>query len=139
MGVLEDAIREHLELRRKHGASDDEVRRQEDDALGPARRETPAAEVGDGAEPEPGAETVLLAPEEASPGADGPEPADEVLPVEETAVEAVEAVPADTEAESAEPSDDAVPSAENPDFAEDEPAQDRLSFDERPRRELDFD
>ena len=40
MGGLEDAIREHLDLKRRHGASDEEVRRQEAEALGPARRET---------------------------------------------------------------------------------------------------
>jgi hypothetical protein len=34
MGTLDDAIREHLELKRQHGASDDEVKRQEDEALG---------------------------------------------------------------------------------------------------------
>ena len=43
MGVLDDAIREHLELKRRHGASDDEIARKEAEALGPARR-GPAAE-----------------------------------------------------------------------------------------------
>ena len=38
MGVLDDAIREHLELKRKHGASDDEIARAEEEALTPARR-----------------------------------------------------------------------------------------------------
>ena len=38
MGVLEDAIREHLELKRRHGASDEELEEQEVEALGPARR-----------------------------------------------------------------------------------------------------
>ena len=36
MGILDDAIREHLELKRRHGASDDEIRRQEDEAFGHA-------------------------------------------------------------------------------------------------------
>jgi hypothetical protein len=40
MSVLEDAIREHLELKRRHGAADEELRRQEAEALGPARRQT---------------------------------------------------------------------------------------------------
>lgn len=44
MGVLEDAIREHLDLKRKHGASDEELNRQEADALGPARRDVPEGE-----------------------------------------------------------------------------------------------
>lgn len=39
MGVLDDAIREHLDLKRRHGASDDEIARAEAEALGPARRE----------------------------------------------------------------------------------------------------
>ena|SRR5215218_2703 len=38
MGLLDDAIREHLDLKRRHGASEAELRRQEDEALGPARR-----------------------------------------------------------------------------------------------------
>jgi hypothetical protein len=38
MGVLDDAIREHLELKRRHGVPDEELQRQEEEALGPARR-----------------------------------------------------------------------------------------------------
>jgi hypothetical protein len=44
MGVLDDAIREHLELKRRHGAAEEDVRRQADEALGPARREVAPAE-----------------------------------------------------------------------------------------------
>jgi hypothetical protein len=44
MGVLDDAIREHLELKRRHGASDDEIARKEAEALGPARRGSAPAE-----------------------------------------------------------------------------------------------
>ena len=40
MGLLDDAIREHLELKRRHGADPDEVSRQEREALGaPVRGE----------------------------------------------------------------------------------------------------
>jgi len=44
MGILDDAIKEHLELKRSHGASDDEIRRQEAEAFGAAKAqaETPA-------------------------------------------------------------------------------------------------
>ena len=35
MGLLEDAIREHLELRRRHGADPSEVLGKEQEALGP--------------------------------------------------------------------------------------------------------
>jgi hypothetical protein len=42
MGLLDDAIREHLELQRRRGADPTEVARAEQEALGPVRRE-PAA------------------------------------------------------------------------------------------------
>jgi hypothetical protein len=38
MGLLDDAIREHLELKRQRGADDDEVSRLEREALGPVVR-----------------------------------------------------------------------------------------------------
>ena len=38
MGLLDDAIREHLELKRKQGAADEEIRRQQEEALGPVQR-----------------------------------------------------------------------------------------------------
>jgi hypothetical protein len=41
MGALDDAIREHLELKRRHGASEDEIQQAEAEALGPARRSVP--------------------------------------------------------------------------------------------------
>ena len=51
MGLLDEAIRQHLELKRQHGASDEEVQMQEQEALGPVRREpTPAAIAPDDAE-----------------------------------------------------------------------------------------
>ncbi len=54
MGLLDDAIREHLELKRLHGADASEVARQEHEALGPVRREDIAM---------PDAEPVAPAPE----------------------------------------------------------------------------
>jgi hypothetical protein len=48
MGILDDAIREHLELKRRHGVPEEELLRQEEEALGPARREVAPAEVHDG-------------------------------------------------------------------------------------------
>ena len=38
MGLLDDAIREHLDLKRRHGADPTEVERAEREALGPVRR-----------------------------------------------------------------------------------------------------
>jgi hypothetical protein len=38
MGILDEAIREHLELKRAHGADDSELKQLEDDAFGPPQR-----------------------------------------------------------------------------------------------------
>jgi hypothetical protein len=49
MGLLDDAIREHLDLKRRRGADPAEVERAEHEALGPVRRNR---DPGDVAEPE---------------------------------------------------------------------------------------
>ncbi|MCW2986339.1 MAG: hypothetical protein JWR63_3909 [Conexibacter sp.] len=41
MGLLDDAIREHLDLKRRRGADPSEIAREEADALGPVRRDAP--------------------------------------------------------------------------------------------------
>ena len=69
MGLLDDAIREHLELKRKHGAAEEELLRQETEALGPARRDFTA-------EPAAAAEPATAAPSETAPP-DGLEPVSE--------------------------------------------------------------
>jgi hypothetical protein len=51
MGLLDDAIREHLELKRRHGADPQEVLRQEDEALGPIGGQEPHDEDEDEREP----------------------------------------------------------------------------------------
>jgi hypothetical protein len=38
MGILDDAIKEHLDLKRQHGAAEDELKRLEDEAFGAAER-----------------------------------------------------------------------------------------------------
>jgi hypothetical protein len=38
MGILDDAIKEHLELKRRHGADDSELKQLEDEAFGAAER-----------------------------------------------------------------------------------------------------
>jgi hypothetical protein len=43
MGALDEAIREHLELKRQHGAGDNELRELEDQAFGPPARPGDAA------------------------------------------------------------------------------------------------
>jgi hypothetical protein len=51
MGLLDDAIREHLDLKRRRGADPGEVERDEREALGPVRR-VQAPENGEAADPE---------------------------------------------------------------------------------------
>src|SRR4029453_14597053 len=76
MGILDEAIREHLELKRQHGAGDNELRELEDQAFGPPARpgEPAVAEQPGGLESE--APTGLAAlqeiptPVEPSSGAD---------------------------------------------------------------------
>ena len=55
MGILDDAIREHLDLKRRRGADPAEVERAEREALGPVRRnrepvEAPESEAPDAAD-----------------------------------------------------------------------------------------
>ncbi len=50
MGLLDDAIREHMELKRLRGADPDVVAQQEHDALGPVLREEAADQVEGGGE-----------------------------------------------------------------------------------------
>jgi hypothetical protein len=47
MGLLDDAIREHLEFKRRRGADPNEVARQEGEVFGPARHEREVGQAGD--------------------------------------------------------------------------------------------
>jgi hypothetical protein len=68
MGLLDDAIREHLELKRRHGADPSEVERQEQEALGPARRAAaPLADPDADAEVDTGAVSVDTLDDEEEP------------------------------------------------------------------------
>lgn len=51
MGLLDDAIREHLDLKRRRGADPTEVARLEQEALGPVRRDPAPAEAAAAEEP----------------------------------------------------------------------------------------
>ena len=113
MGVLEDAIREHLDLKRKHGASDEELNEQEAEALGPARRDLPegeaeAVDAGHDEAAEPATGTAVAEAEHAEP-----KPAAEPAEVEAE----VEAPPAEDE---------------DPDFGAEAP-------EKKSPRDLDFD
>ena len=81
MGQLDEAIRAHLELKRKHGASEEELQAEEQEALGPVRRDAPvvepeATDEADEAEEGP---VDLYAPE-AEPAELGDEPLEELPP-----------------------------------------------------------
>jgi hypothetical protein len=67
MGLLDDAIREHLELKRKHGADPEDVARQEREALGPGQRNEfaqPDAAPADVATPAEEPATTIMPPDE---------------------------------------------------------------------------
>jgi hypothetical protein len=150
MGMLDDAIREHLELKKRSGAPDEEVQRLETEAFGPPRsaavpppEEAPPAPVEEeGAPPEPVAEVPAEAPpiepapaldpipEPVPPPAVEPEAWLEDEPDEVPATEALEHPPAAEEEDVLE---------ETPDFLQETPEHDRLWFEQKPPRDFDFD
>lgn len=80
MGILDEAIREHLELKRQHGARESEIKQMEDEAFGPPSRpgdpefgdseeaaERPEAEGGDGADATAVIGSAGSRPEDAGP------------------------------------------------------------------------
>ena len=107
MSLLDDAIRQHLDLKRKHGASEDEVRELEDQAFGAAERPgdeggSPAADVFDEAAEAP---TQFLG--EAAAGTAAPPDAGAEL--EETSFLETEPAPETAEAEAGEPVGEIAP------------------------------
>ena len=162
MGLLDDAIREHLELKRRRGADPNEIARQEDEALGDPRR-------GEFAQPAQEPEPVLTP--ESEPVAEAPEyepepvaeaaPPGPPAPDEEPWLEdddrpdpvlhqpTAEFTPPDVEPEpDAEPEivrpDEEPPTDEDvleetPDFLQETPEHDRLWFEQKPPRDFDFD
>jgi hypothetical protein len=152
MGVLDDAIREHLELKRQHGAPEEELRRQEEEALGPVRREVAAAEEteasGDGETPAELPATAAegngepagpgLAPfdgeapsQQVEPHLDDPEPepfAEEAAPAVGQPAEPIEPLPDPEEPEgAAEPEPDWLESPPEP--TEDRPPEGSRRFE----------
>ena len=80
MGIFDEAIREHLELKRQHGAADTELQQLEDEAFGPPARPGETAVV----EPEAADEapTTLQPAEGEAPGEEPPEPEPPAEPAE---------------------------------------------------------
>ena len=163
MGILDDAIREHLELKRRHGVAEDELQRQEDEALGPARRDVAqqhedteaapgqAATAGDA--PPAAEEAPVEPPQEPVAEADHePDPhhaLGETQPHGFEAIEDEEAEPFDHDpddedvvvSEGEDEGEDAEEDVleDTPDFLQETPEHDRLWFEQKPPRDLDFD
>ena len=87
MGLLDDAIREHLQLKRQHGADPNEIERQEREALGAPRQAEfaatpeegggePSAAAAEAPEPEAVAEPEPAAEEPDEPVSEASEPVD---------------------------------------------------------------
>jgi hypothetical protein len=153
MGLLDDAIREHLELKRRRGADLDEIARQEDEALGDPRSGEFAQPGGEAPEEELAPED--LAPEEEPPAAVvyEPEPESEPEPpareeqpwLDDDRTDPVSAQPAaaspppDLEPEPAPADGEEDVLEETPDFLQETPEHDRLWFEQKPPRDFDFD
>ena len=161
--MLDDAIREHLELKRRHGADPQEVARQEDEALGPpAGRDPDDDEHSDELEaPEIHEDQLALvdeppAPYEPPAGEPELEHEPELPPVGEEAAEepafdvqqqtvefslqereAAEEHPADAQ-DPEEPEEPADELEETPEFLQETPEHDRLWFEQKPPRDFDF-
>jgi hypothetical protein len=144
MGVLDDAIREHLELKRLHGASDEEVAQEEAEALGPARRDFPAQPASEEAvadeSAEPAAE-VQIAEEQIAEEPPPPEPEPEQEPEPEPRHPTPDTRDPQSEQqpeEQQERSDEDV-LEDTPEFLQDAPEHDRLWFEQKPPRDFDFE
>ena len=165
MGLLDEAIREHLELKRRRGADPGEIARQESEAFGPVVREAVAAAApapgnGGAALAEPAGavpfETQVEPPEATVPEAEPlPDPEPDPLPDPEplaepeaahqrTAEFAAEDFAAATRREPLDDEDAVVDDEEHdeleetPEFLQETPEHDRLWFEQKPPRDFDF-
>src|SRR6266545_3463549 len=136
MGILDDAIREHLDLKRKHGARDSEISEIEDEALGSGDRPDPfvAGELF-GEVSSPGASTPKAPEQELGPPTAPPAGLGEPSPAEEpTAL--VEPPAARPEPPPPAPPEPPRPAPPEPSFPEPPPAEpappDRPSASEPP-------
>jgi hypothetical protein len=160
MGTLDDAIREHLELKREKGASDEEIEQKEAEAFGrgaaapPPPQEAPPADLPPAPPPET-FEDELAEPDEVLPreslqpnGTMPPGKSESELRSDELALGEpgfVEPAPAPAdepperwveEAEEDAPAEDLL--EETPDFLEETPEHDRLWFEQKPPKDFDF-
>jgi hypothetical protein len=106
MSILDDAIREHLELKRAHGADDAELKKLEDEAFGPPQRPD---------EPDPFAEapTEFLVAPEVGAGEQDDEPAGRRAPNIADLQEAPEPRQAEEQQEADVPAEEEQPAMEH--------------------------
>ena len=148
MGLLDEAIREHLELKRRRGADLEEVARQEDEALGDPRSGELAAPQVDAEEPSAAAETPIPADAETAPpepaAGDAPEDPEPWLEDDDDRIGSIasqrtsEFTPPDVEPEPESGAEEDV-LEETPEFLQETPEHDRLWFEQKPPRDFDFD
>jgi hypothetical protein len=138
MGILDDAIREHLDLRRKHGAPEEELQRQEEEALGPARREVSPSQAqdtngaGEPAAEEAGATQAAVPAQADAAGDTAPEPPPEA-PTEAPSATSSEPE-ATVEASIETPREESPPEA-----AAQEPPEPIVATERAPPEETSFD
>ena len=149
MGLLDDAIREHLELKRKHGADPEDVERQEKEALSPGGPRAEFAQPDTDAAAQP-PETAAPVPEDALPeGEPGvPEEPTQGHPAAAPGYDEdpwlddePDQVPADEalERRGPPPTGEEDVLEETPDFLQETPEHDRLWFEQKPPRDFDWD
>ncbi len=146
MGLLDDAIREHLELKRRRGADAEEVTRQEQEALGaPQRAEFAGAAPAATAEPDALEDARVEdtpAPEPEPEPVPEPEP-ERDIPLDQATVEYTPPPPEESEEleEPPAPPQDGEEDVleETPDFLQETPEHDRLWFEQKPPRDFDLD
>ena len=162
MGLLDDAIREHLDLQRRRGGDPVAIERAEQEALGPVRRSpeeieqpplAPAEEGDKYTESEwddhPATDEQLTAdPGQPFDHAEAPDPAESLDHAEDEPLhQGDEPGAIEHGQETAEydvehhiegtPDEDVL--EETPEFLQDTPEHDRLWFEQRPPRDFDFD
>ena len=139
MGLLDDAIREHLELKRRRGADAEEVTRQEQEALGaPQRAEFAGAAPAATAEPEAVEDAPAPDPEPVTEREPEPD-----IPLDQATVEYTPPPPDEPEEREEPPTPpqegDEDVLEETPDFLQETPEHDRLWFEQKPPRDFDLD
>ncbi len=148
MGILDDAIREHLELKRRAGADAAEIARLERTAFGdeapppaPVAEDQPvAAEPAAAEAPAPAPDPPVAAEPEPEPAPPvEPEPVEQ--PTRQFTLEELE----DAEQHAEPPAPAPAPEEgevdeleETPDFLQETPEHDRLWFEQKPPKDFDF-